>query len=237
MSVSCKRAWLKGRRCAVCRLIDSFRNWSGNPFCGDTCYILCSTFESLCICTFHRSNCDSFLSPLQTFSIPGKWLGRRKVSQDRRRADRRNPVKKAKRTGSGSGISAGDVAGCRGEVEVPPVEESVWTCPFLTPKPSTEALCAAKQLTVELFWADISVRKTTHVWICLMLPWDDSLRDALAYHQLKSKVQGACGDVVSPHSHCILGFEVWSSIPAKAGWVLKLSLHCSAFQFGARRMD
>lgn len=56
--------------------------------------------------------------------IPGKWLGRRRVSQDRRRVDRQNPVKKAKKTGIGSGISADDVVGCRGEGEVPPVEES-----------------------------------------------------------------------------------------------------------------
>lgn len=50
------------------------------------------------------------------------------MSQDRRRVDRQNPVKKAKKTGSGSGISADDVVGCRGEGEVLPVEESVWTC-------------------------------------------------------------------------------------------------------------
>lgn len=54
-------------------------------------------------------------------------MGRRRVSQDRRRVDRQNSVKKAKKTGIGSGISADDVAGCRGEGEVPPVEESVWT--------------------------------------------------------------------------------------------------------------
>lgn len=68
------------------------------------------------------------------------------MSQDRRRVDRQNPVKKAKKTGRGIGISADDVAGHRGGGEVPAVEESVWTCPLITPVTvtvHTEALCAA----------------------------------------------------------------------------------------------
>lgn len=46
------------------------------------------------------------------------------MSQDRRRVDRQNPVKKAKKTGRGIGISADDVVGHRGGGEVPAVEES-----------------------------------------------------------------------------------------------------------------
>lgn len=68
------------------------------------------------------------------------------MSQDRRRADRQNLAKKAKKTGREIGISADDAAGHRGGGEVPAVEESVWTCPLITPitlPVHAEALCAA----------------------------------------------------------------------------------------------
>lgn len=80
------------------------------------------------------------------------------MSQDRRRVDRRNPVKKAKKTGIESGISADDVAGCRGEGEVPPVEESVWTFPKFnnSQNPHTEALCCVTAVS-RAFWADTSL--------------------------------------------------------------------------------
>lgn len=81
------------------------------------------------------------------------------MSQDKRRVARQNPVKKAKRTGRGSGISADDVEGHRGGAVVPAVEESVWTCPFLAPlsvtggrdlKGHPEALCGTRKLPGKL---------------------------------------------------------------------------------------
>lgn len=67
----------------------------------------------------------NFFPPLLNFSIPGKWLGRKKESQGRRTAGKQNPAKKAKRTGTGIGITAGDVAGHRDGAEAPAAEESV----------------------------------------------------------------------------------------------------------------
>lgn len=124
------------------------------------------------------------------------------MSQDRRRVDRQNPVRKAKKTGIGSGISADDVVGCRGEGEVPPVEESVWTCCSITHKTLTlkhTVLCNSCQKSI----LGRHICEENHQCACVDL-FNVHLSEMIlcvmpTYHQLKSKVQGACGDVV-PHT-------------------------------------
>ena len=51
------------------------------------------------------------MSVLPFFSIPGRWLGRRKESQDRRMVEKLNLMKKEKKTETRSETIVGDVVG------------------------------------------------------------------------------------------------------------------------------
>lgn len=56
--------------------------------------------------------------------IPGRWLGRRKESQDRRMVDKLNLMKKEKKIETGTETIVGDVVGHQDGGEVPAVDES-----------------------------------------------------------------------------------------------------------------
>lgn len=134
------------------------------------------------------------------------------MSKDRRRADRQSPVKKAKKTGRGIGTSADDVAGRRGGGEVPAVEESVRTCPLLTPLPSGKAARAGTAL------GRISL-------VCVAT----CLRCTLGCCARHRRVKKSSGSVWQRalHSHHASVPEVCSCVLPKAGGVLKVSLPCS----------
>eukprot|EP00072_Mus_musculus_P073491 XP_017175254.1 PREDICTED: ubiquitin-associated protein 2-like isoform X20 [Mus musculus] len=57
--------------------------------------------------------------------IPGRWLGRRKESQDKRMVDKLNLMKKEKKIETGTETIVGDVVGHQDGGEVPAVDESV----------------------------------------------------------------------------------------------------------------
>lgn len=99
-------------------------------------------------------------------------------------------------------------------------------------------LCCIKAVS-KASWADAS--EENHPCVCGNLfdvPW---LRWFLGWYpqsiSLSKRSYGSVWPCGLPHSHCASVLEVWSCILPKAGWILKWSLRCSVFQFGARRMD
>ena len=65
------------------------------------------------------------MNALPFFSIPGRWSGRRRESQDRRMVAKRNPTRKAKKIETGTETIVGDVVDHQDGEEVPAVDESV----------------------------------------------------------------------------------------------------------------